>query len=374
MKVLILSANTGQGHNSCAQAIREVCLQHGDECDIEDVFGLISHRLSRSIARNHEKTYRQKPKKSDRGYQFLLRHPGMFDRKKPVYRMMSLGRRRISRCVLQGGYDTVVCTHALAAVILTSAIEQEGLKVRSAFVATDHSCSPGVSGSRLDGYFIPHADLADEFVQAGVPWQRITATGIPVRQSFCQKADAVQARQALGLAPEKRHLLMMCGSMGCGPIPQLLSLIAARMPQNWQITVVCGTNEALREQLLEEHGTNAAIHIRGYEQQMPLLLQSADLYLTKPGGLSTAEAAAAAVPMALIDAVAGCEENNLRHFVSIGAAVAGTKAQEAAEACLELMNDADRLTAMAEALRKEDAAQAAERIWQALTNIKKEPV
>ena len=38
MKALILSANTGQGHNSCAKAIREVFLLHGELCDIEDVF------------------------------------------------------------------------------------------------------------------------------------------------------------------------------------------------------------------------------------------------------------------------------------------------------------------------------------------------
>ena len=41
---------------------------------------------------------------------------------------------------------------------------------------------------------------------------------------------------------------------------------------------------------------------------MALLMDSADLYLTKPGGISVTEAASMRLPMVFIDAVAGCEE------------------------------------------------------------------
>ena len=53
MKTLILSANAGQGHNSCANAIREAFEAHGDFCAVEDVFGLISQRLSESTNPNN---------------------------------------------------------------------------------------------------------------------------------------------------------------------------------------------------------------------------------------------------------------------------------------------------------------------------------
>ena len=36
MKILILSCNTGEGHNSAAKAIREYFLSNNDECDIKD--------------------------------------------------------------------------------------------------------------------------------------------------------------------------------------------------------------------------------------------------------------------------------------------------------------------------------------------------
>ena len=74
----------------------------------------------------------------------------------------------------------------------------------------------------------------------------------------------------------------------------------------WEITVVCGNNTSLQAELKVQYTGQPNVHIRGYEQQMPLLLSSADLYLTKPGGLSTTEALAAAVPMVFVDAVARC--------------------------------------------------------------------
>jgi len=360
MRTLILSATAGQGHNSCAAAIREAFEAHGDTCVVEDAFALISKKLSQSIAKNHEKQYRESPQLSNAGYRFLERHPGLFSRKNIVYQVMSIGRKQISRCIREGGYDTVICTHVLPAMMLTAAMQHEDIQVKSAFIATDYSCSPGVNGTALDRYFIPHESLISAFIRAEIPPETIVTSGIPVRSAFAPLANKQDGKRAFGVQPENLHLLVMCGSMGCGPIPQLLSLIAPAMPENWEITVVCGTNAQLYETLHQSYADHQRIHIRGYEKEMPLLLASSDLYLTKPGGLSTAEAAATAVPMVLIDAVSGCEENNLRYFVRIGAAVAGSTAEETAPLCLALMGDHERIEQMRRALANRHAVSAAE--------------
>ena len=363
MKVLILSANTGQGHNSCAQAIRETFESHGEQCEIVDVLGLVSVRLSRSVSQNHEKSYRKTPRLSNAGYRFLEHHPDMFAPQKFVYKVMRTGRKQISQCIREGGYDTVICTHVIAAMILTSAIQEEHLEIRSAFVATDYSCSPGVNGTQLMYYFIPHESLVKAFADAEVPLDRIFPTGIPVRKAFAPASDQVRLKKQFGIEPDHSHLLVMCGSMGCGPIPVMVRTIAASMPDDWEITVVCGTNEELKNELCQEHQNHAGVHIRGYEKEMPALLASADLYLTKPGGLSTSEAAAAAVPMVLVDAVAGCEENNLRHFVKLGMAVTADTAMEVAEVCVELMEEQEMLAEMKQKMRRNASGSAAEAMW-----------
>ena len=369
MKALILSASAGEGHNSCAEAIREVFAAHGDFCAVEDVFALLSKRLSRSISRNPEKTYRLKPRQSAASYRFLQRHPGLFSKHQLVYQVMSLGSRQLGRFIRAGGYDTVICTHVLAGMMLTAAIPRHGLNLHTAFVATDYSCSPGVNGTQLNRYFIPHAAIIPDFQKAGIPTDSIVVTGIPVRQAFSPVTDKTSAKASFGIDPAHRHLLIMCGSMGCGPIPQMLRCIAASMPHGWEISVVCGTNSELESSLAQAYHANPAIHIRGFVRNMPQLLSTADLYLTKPGGLSTAEAAAAAIPMVLVDAVAGCEANNLLHFVREGAAVTGNDAHAVAQACLALMNSPDRLAEMARILQRQSSASAAENIWQEMNRL-----
>ncbi len=368
MNVLILSANTGQGHNSCAQAIRETFESHGDQCDIVDVLGLVSERLSRTVSRNHEKTYRKTPGLSNVGYGFLEHHPDLFAPEKLVYKVMRLGRKQIARCISNGGYDTVICTHVIAAIILTAAMQEEKVDVHSAFVATDYSCAPGINGTQLDHYFIPHESLVRDFFAADVPPEKIIPVGIPVQKAFRPTADKACLKKQFGVRSDRYHLLVMCGSMGCGPIPLMVRSICVSMSDNWEMTVVCGTNEKLKNELQQEHQGHTTVHIRGYEKQMPSLLASADLYLTKPGGLSTSEAAAAAVPMVLVDAVAGCEENNLHHFVNCGMAVTGNTPMEVADVCLELMEEPEMLSEMTKRMLKNASSNAAECIWHEMQN------
>ena len=101
-------------------------------------------------------------------------------------------------------------------------------------------------------------------------------------------------------------------------------------------------------------------------------MQSADLFLTKPGGLSSTEAAAAGVPMVLIDAVAGCEEHNLDFFLKLGGAVTAETPEELASLALSLLADESRLTEMSSALAPSDVIPA-EKIYAHLLRCANKP-
>ena len=60
------------------------------------------------------------------------------------------------------------------------------------------------------------------------------------------------------------------------------------------------------------------MRVIGYTKFIPLYMDSADLFLTKPGGISVTEASAKALPMAFINAVAGCEQYNMDIFIRHG--------------------------------------------------------
>lgn len=337
MRVLILSCNTGQGHNSVASAMAEALERCGIPCDCEDAIGFVSDNLSQFMSWGHSYMYRHAPKLFDLGYGFAEKHTGLMNEDGKVYKLFARGAQRLRELCGEKGYDTVLCPHVFSAMLTAETRRRYDLKLKSYFIATDYTCSPGVGGIQVDGWFIPHEALTPEFVEAGVPRDRVFPVGIPVRESFYRQPDRDAAKVKLGIDPTHRHLLMSCGSMGCGPMEELADHLCRSLPAKAVLTVVCGTNERLYRKLSERCGDCENLRILGYCQNMELQMAGADLYLTKPGGISVTEAAVLGLPMVLVNAVSGCEEYNLRFFLEQGVAVTGDTADVLAKLCLELL-------------------------------------
>lgn len=324
MRTLILSCNTGQGHNSCSEAIREEYLSQGEYCRIEDALGFMSRQFSDFISRWHVRLYRYAPSLSNLVYSFAEKHPSAVNHSRsPVYRLLTAGEERLYRYLVDGQYDAVICTHVFATLLLSETMKKHPMRIKTCFVATDYTNSPGRGSVLMDYYFIPDSSLTEEFASSGLPKERIIGSGIPVRKMFYGQVPKKNAKLLTGIDPEHMHLLIMCGSMGCGPIRQLTHSLAHRSPDDVEITVLCGSNERLRHKLEKTYGDDGRIHVRGYEKNVSLYLDSADLYLTKPGGISVVEAATKQLPMIFIDAVSGCEKYNRKYFVRLGGARSG---------------------------------------------------
>ena len=370
MRVLILTCNTGGGHNSCAKALQDVFAENGHYCEVTDAIGFVSEKLSKFLGWGHTTMYRHIPKLFRVGYGFAEKHPAMLEDDATVYKLLTDGTKQLYHHLQAGDFDTVICTHVFSGLLLRQTFKEYPISMKTAFVVTDYTCSPGVANSELDHYFIPAASLVDEFAAQGVPKEKLTASGIPVRSVFYTQSSKEQAKQALGIDPHHTHLLVMCGSMGCGPLEKLTKLLYKQMDREMELSIVCGTNEKLRESLSEKFGVFPNVHIHGFVQDIPLLMSSADLYLTKPGGLSTTEAAAKRLPMVFIDAVAGCEEYNLNYFTSIGGAVTADDPEALANCCIELLQDSAKRTAMAQALQQAVPINAAAQIYESLKEHK----
>ncbi len=330
MRVLILSCNTGEGHNACAKAIKEVFDANGDLCVIADALALISDRTSHILSRGHVFIYRRLPHVFDTGYSFFERHTGLFGCGSAMYALFSKGADRLYEAVRNGGYDAVICTHPFAALMLTETMRRHSLTAKTALVATDYTCCPSVKDSELDIYFIPDEALTDDFECPHIPKDKMVASGIPIKQDFYRPKTCASEPRA------KYHVVIMCGSMGCGPIDRLTELFTYENEDVF-LTVICGTNEKLRARMLKKYGKKNNLSICGYENDMIRVLDSTDLYLTKPGGISTTEAAARGVPMALINAVGGCEDYNRRFFVSRGMAFSAESTDELEKKCREAL-------------------------------------
>ena len=54
MKILILSCNTGEGHNSSGKALKAVLTRKGADCNIIDTLSLKSESLSKAVSDLYE--------------------------------------------------------------------------------------------------------------------------------------------------------------------------------------------------------------------------------------------------------------------------------------------------------------------------------
>ena len=339
MRTLILSCNTGEGHNSCAKAIQETYAAHDETCDVVDALQFISKRASQFISDWHSRIYRHAPKLYKAGYHTAEERTSVFREGTTVYRYLTSGSEKLYHFILDGGYDNIICTHVFPALALTAMLKHHPMPLVTSFVSTDYTCSPSVENSELDYYFIPDISLTEEFVQCGVPREKLIDSGMPVKQAFYQDTDKAAAKAELGLPADHQHLLFMCGSIGCGPIKELTEDLLIRLTSEQELTIVCGANEELFAKLERHFAHDPRIHIHGMVDYVPLLIHSADLFLTKPGGLSTSEAAACGVPMLLMDTVAGCEGHNLNFFLRQGIAVTADTPKHLADLAAALLAD-----------------------------------
>ncbi len=350
-KVLLLSCNTGQGHNAAAIAIAEYLKLQGVHCEVCDALAYISRPLSRFVAWGHTTLYRRAPRLFDWGWQKSLRRVGMFSPGSFFHHFLARGAEKLYPQLVQEGYTTVISTHALPAVMMTHLLTVHPMDMETAFVATDYTIYPSMEATDMDVCFLPAPEVAPPYLERGVKASTLRYAGIPVGRRHFAASDPRAACETLGLDPTRRQLVIMSGSMGCGPIPAILRALASDMPPESEVTVICGTNHRLCRKLTRRYGRIPGIHIVGFTRDVPLYMDAADLLLTKPGGISISEAAAHGVPMVLVAAVAGCETDNRTRLLELGAATIADTPAALADECRRLLGDHEARACMSDAIR-----------------------
>jgi len=253
--------------------------------------------------------------------------------------------------------DLCVATHFLAGEIIAWLIAKEKLTARNAIVVTDYDVHALWLVKTVDRYFVALEESAEYLARIGVAKEKIRITGIPVDPLFATPLDRAEARRALQLDPAATMLLLSAGGYGIGPVEQLVKdLVALQKP--WQIVAIAGKAENVRKRLEGiargagklESGA-ARLMAVGFTKEMDKYMAAADLLVGKAGGLTTSEALARSLPMALIEPIPGQEERNADHLLEAGAAIRCNNLPAAAWKIARLLDDRERLARMREAAR-----------------------
>jgi UDP-N-acetylglucosamine:LPS N-acetylglucosamine transferase len=148
-------------------------------------------------------------------------------------------------------------------------------------------------------YLVANEDARDQLIDYGVAPERIKVSGMPVHPKFREvdEKDAQLARRAYGLDPDKFTVFLNAGWIGGGNIPQIFRELV-RGELDVQAIFLAGKNEELRKEA-EEIASRAKFPVKviGYSDEIEKLMQSANIMVSKLGGLTTFEALACRLPI-----------------------------------------------------------------------------
>lgn len=320
MKTLILSCEMGGGHNSAAKALAQYGSRNGITCEIADTLSFISTDFSRTMSDLYIFTTKSNLIKVIYKTGEMVPRSGKV--KSPVYMANKIYCKKLYDHIREGGYDSIICTHVFPAEALTYLRRSGLLRQRTVFVQTDYDSMPLMKDLEVDAIVIPHPHLTEECVETGAAREKLHPLGIPVSEEFLQHTDKAAARKSCtaifgdgnNISEDVSWYLIMSGSMGFGKTEELISAVLDSEGRNVEIFAVCGTNAKLHGSILKDFASSGNVHSIGFTDKVPLLMDACDVIFTKPGGLSSTEAAAKRLPIIHTAPIPGCETDNARFF------------------------------------------------------------
>ena len=367
-RVLLLSASSGAGHVRAAQALEKAFAARGD-CSVQHIDAI--EYVSKLFQRAYDKTYismvRRAPELMGMIYE-RTDQPWQNPRRRLA--LDRLNSQPMIRMLKHVQPDLCIATHFLPGEIIAWLIAKEKLKAKNAIVVTDYDVHAMWLCRTVARYYVAIPEAAEYLAGIGVPREILRVTGIPVDPVFATPLDCAAARNELKLDAKSPILLLSAGGYGIGPLEQLVrELLALQKP--WQLVAIAGKSEKMKKRLDEiarsagvlPSGAARLVPV-GFTSQMDQYMAAADLMIGKAGGLTTSEALARHLPMALIEPIPGQEFRNADHLLEGGAAIRCNNLPAAAWKIAKLIDDAPRLAKMRQAAaamaRPTAAAQIAE--------------
>ncbi len=242
-----------------------------------------------------------------------------------------------------------VCTHFMPAGIIGHLMEKGELETHLSIVVTDFDCHAMWLSRRFHRYFVALDETRAHLEALGLPSERITVSGIPIDPIFAQPVDRASTRVAYGLDPEKITLLLSAGALGVGPTELIVERLK-HLRHDVQTIVICGKSEEVRARVEAAMvGAEGKFRVLGYTDRMHELMRMSDLFIGKPGGLTTSEALACGLPMVIFSPIPGQEERNSDHLLEKGIAIKCNELTTLPFKIDQVLDSPERLAAMSRA-------------------------
>jgi len=245
--------------------------------------------------------------------------------------------------------DVVVCTHAFPFGVMSVLRERRGWIPPCIGVVTDFVVHPHWAQANMDRYAVATPELLPQLTGRGIPESAVRVTGIPIDTRFSERPQVAALRERMGLGGGLPVILVMGGGLGMGPVGRVLRSLR-RISEPTHVVVLTGKNEKLKARLEAEAVPLAHLPIKvqvlGYVHNVYDYMHAADLLVTKPGGMTSAEALACGLPMVILHPLPGPEMRNAKYLLARRVAVRANNERGLHNAIHDLLQNRSQLERM----------------------------
>jgi processive 1,2-diacylglycerol beta-glucosyltransferase len=332
-KILLFTAGFGEDHNTAARNVRdglEFLAEDEAQVEIVDLFDVCYGRFNDFMRKAYLTAIHETPKLWQGFYHFLDNSNVVESNLTALARM----RTAMEDLLRQVQPDAVVSTYPVYGHLIDEIHRDGRPRNFSHITLVTDSISVNSLWYRCasDIFIVANEETAEVLRQAHVPEAKIRVLGFPVQLEFVSP----EARKPLpDLARGGRPRILYLINSGKKKAPRVLEQMLEH--REWDLTVVTGRDlklQRLAAEIVANADAGGRVRVLGWTHQMPQLMLSHHIVVSKAGGATVQEAIAAACPLIVNKVVPGQEEGNYELLRRAQAGMLAEKPKEIA-GCLE---------------------------------------
>ncbi len=287
-KVLIISADIGEGHDLPARAVAREFRDEDPDVLVSIVNGLpaMGIVLTRLLRENSAFMFRFVPWWFDFQYRLFMRvPPTRWLSRRLLY---ALGHRGLMRLIRAHNPDHIVSTYPGVTAVLGELRRRRRLDVPCYSSITDLAGLHFWAHPGIDLHFITHPESAEEVEAIAGPGS-VRWAKPPTHTAFLAARSRADARRALGLPFEGKVIAVSGGGWGVGDLLGATRMALSSHPDAL-VLCLCGRNDRLRAEVSARLGGEPRLRLMGFTDRMGDVLAASDALVHSSAGLTVLEA------------------------------------------------------------------------------------
>lgn len=347
-KVLIISAEMGEGHNAAAAALTEVIRERWPNCELEqlDTMEVRGHRFARLARWSYSFQLNVWPWSYEASYAVLSRSQRVADVSR--WAAEAFFGPRLRRVVDGKDPDIVISTYPFGSAALAWLRKKRGLQALTVTYIPAFHVHPLWVYEGIDLHFAMYDTAAEHALLPGLG-HTLRVGAPPVRRGFGDFGRE-EARRAFGLPQDDFIVLVTGGAWGLGAVAAGVEALVDMDGPPVHVVAICGKNSQLEGQVRAiEERRPGRLTVFGYITQMPEAMAAADVVVTNGAGVTVLEALRTPRPVVAFAPLAGHGIASTREMVRRHLAVEADDVAELVAQVKRLRTDPQWLRTMEKA-------------------------